>query len=270
VARSVSAKRKQQQQRAGALLLVVALVLGASVFGLYIWKKGQQVKADPITLCPVDSPRGITVLLIDRTEPLNLIQKEDLRQHLARLRDTLPLYSAIEVYSIGPTASGVLKPEAPRICNPGRGQGLSPLVANPALVERQWQSLFAVPLERILDQLLKDGEQPTSPILESIQSVALTAFAPLPTELRPRRLIVASDMLQNTPELSHYDQVIPLSQLGTTSYYHRVRATLTDVEVEILYVRRDTGRQGAAHIQFWQDYFADSGARLTHVIKLAG
>src|SRR5690606_34075213 len=109
-----------------------------------------------------------------------------------------------------------------------------------------------------------------SPILESIQSVALTSFARAPD--RPRRLVVISDMLQHTEDLSHYRGEHNFLAFRASPRWRRLRPDLAGVEVEIFYVWRDTGLdvQGASHVQFWRDVITEAGGRLVRVEALEG
>ena len=69
-----------------------------------------------------------------------------------------------------------------------------------------------------------------------------------------------------------YPKVPVFENFRKTEYYRKVRADLTGVRCEILYVRRETKRhiQGAAHINFWQLYFADQNGEITRVRMVEG
>lgn len=270
MASTARARRRKRDDRTGLLLLTAAVGLAAAVGGAFAWISRQHPEVDPKTLCPLEGPRSVTVLLVDRTQPLSAIQQEALRLEFLRIKDAVPPGGALEIYSIGPIETGVLQPELPRLCSPGRGKGVSPLTGNPRVTERQWHERFDGPVQQLLTKLAHPGSQPTSPILESIQSVALTALAPLPEQIGQKRLIIASDMLQNTAELSQYRQETPFAEFKGTGYYRRIRPDLRGVDVEIIYVRREGPHQGARHIEFWQEYFGDAGARLSGVRALIG
>ena len=81
-------------------------------------------------------------------------------------------------------------------------------------------------------------------------------------------------MLQNTKELSHYNGELDFVRLKERPYYRQVRTNLQDIEITILYIRRDTHRnnniQGRKHIEFWQEYFADQDAILVRVVPIEG
>jgi hypothetical protein len=207
--------------------------------------------------------------VIDRTEAMSPLQTEALRHQLERLKEGLPPMHAIEVYSIVPMGGAVLRPLGGRVCNPPLPS--SGLTANPARAKKVWMSKFSEPLEQTFATLLEPHDEPTSPILESLQSISVTAFDTIDTS-RPRRLVVVSDMLQNTPDFSQYSDRRTFTELRSSAYYGRVKAALPRVQVQILYVRRHqfAAAQGAAHVRFWEEYFSDCGATLESVVSLNG
>src|SRR5262249_11737328 len=145
----------------------------------------------------------------------------------------------------------------------------SSLTANPTRAKQVWDLRFSQPLKATFAALLQPHDEPSSPILESIQSVSVTAFDVIGANI-PRHLVIASDMLQNTGEFSQYQDRRTFAEVRATPYYSRVRASLRGVSVQILYVRRfqQASIQGAPHIEFWQEYFADSGATLESVVSI--
>jgi hypothetical protein len=176
---------------------------------------------------------------------------------------------AIEVYSIAPMAGSLLTPSSARVCSPPRPE--SDLTANPTRARQLWRTRFSEPVQATFDALLQPHDEPSSPILESIQSVSVTAFDAVGAGI-PRHLVIASDMLQNTGEFSQYQDHRSFADLRSTSYYSRVRSSLPGVKVQILYVRRHqhVGAQGVSHIAFWEEYFNDCGATLDSVVSLPG
>jgi hypothetical protein len=253
------------------------LIIGATgvllmLFATYAYYRWNQVVLQKETLCPVDGPQGLTVLLIDRTDPLTTVQQGALRKHLAGLKNDMAKYHGIAVYSVGPIGDELLRPEAALLCNPGRGKDIPAAIGNPRLLEQKWDKQFSAPLERLFSVLLSPHEASTSPIMESIQSVAITALRGGQIDTIPRRLVIVSDMLQHTPEYSQYDTIASFEAFRRLPYYRRVRTDLRGIEVQIIYVRRETRQhvQGRAHIEFWQQYLVDMGGLLMHVIALEG
>jgi hypothetical protein len=268
---SVRKKRKRARDRIGiALIVLVVLVIAGGGAG-YFYLQQTRVALDETTLCPKDGARTLTVVLVDRTDPLNTVQKEALRDRLQEIQDNVAQYGALKIYSVEPIGETLLRPLVD-LCNPGRGSDIDPKFGNPRLVEKRWLERFAVPIEALLDDLMQTHEADSSPIMESIQSVAVSTLRGNPAAEIPKRLIIASDMLQHTIEYSQYKGGHDFQEFRKSAYYRRLQADLRGVEVEIIYVRRDTRRaaQGKAHIQFWRDYISDLGGTVTRVVALEG
>lgn len=269
--RSVRKKRKRAQDRLGiALIVFVALVIAGGGAG-YFYLQQTRVALDETTLCPKDGVWTLTVVLVDRTDPLTTMQGGALRKRLEEVKDSVAQYGALQIYSVEPIGEALLRPVVD-ICNPGRGADIDPAIGNPRLVEKRWQERFATPIEALLDDLMQIHEADSSPIMESIQSIAVSTLSGNAVAEISKRLIIASDMLQHTAEYSQYGGNLNFQEFRKSGYYRRVRADLRGVEVEIIYVRRNTRRavQGKAHIQFWRDYIDDLGGTLTRVVALEG
>ena len=254
----------------GTIIIIAGLFVTASLIYAYVHVNATTRTIDEQTLCPLDGPDGLTVVMIDRTDPLSVIQQKDLERHLAQLKTSLPKRTAVEVYSIGAEQKELLTPEGSRLCNPGRSTDFSGISGNPRLAEKRWSERFSQPLDALFRRMVQSGNFPRSPIMEAIQSVGITAFGQLPERSSYRRLVIASDMLQNSPVLSQYREVLSFMQFKTRDSYRRVRTELRDVEVELWYIGGRSPRQGRRHVEFWQQFFADAGAKLVRVSMIQG
>jgi len=259
------------QNALGWVLLLAVLALGGAVYWWYETKRSAHAGLDKETLCPGTGPVAVSALLIDRTDPLTPVQRASVSQALESVKRAVQTGGLLELYSVGPTDESVRAPLA-ALCNPGRGLDVSGLDANPRFLEQRWHTGFDEPLQQIFSELVQDETAPRSPIMESIQSVSVTAFGPSERKDVPRKLVLISDMLQHTDGASHYRALVPFDALKDDPYYRKVSADLRDVEVEIFYVRRETkqGVQGGSHIQFWRDYIADQGGIVVHVDRIEG
>jgi hypothetical protein len=267
---SVRHKRKAQRDRLGLILLLSAILVGSALFAISKYVQGNRPVLDSATMCPVGGPTGLIVLLVDTTDPLTLTRQADLKNHLERIKQTLPKHSAIDVYTVSDVKNGLLKPLGARVCNPGDGRDANAFTSNPRMIKEKWDKRFSEPLDNLFGEMLASPPADQSPIFESIQSVAVTAFGGLTETTTNRRLVIISDMLQNMPEYSQYHQIGSFDEFRRTPYYLRISADLRGVEVELYYVRRDNAMQGTKHVEFWQQYFKTSGATLVHVVALQG
>jgi hypothetical protein len=248
--------------------LKILAIIGVFVAKSYLGRRS--VALDLSTLCPQKGAEALTVVVLDRSDPLDTAQKESLKNYILKLKKDLALHEEIAIYSVGNTDIELRKPVID-VCNPGTGVDASPLNANPALIHKRWEEEFSSKIDRALDQMLEPAPTPWSPIMETIQSVAISAFGREQGHI-PKRLVFVSDMVQNTKEFSQYSNTEPFAKFRTTAYFSKIACRLEDVDVTVLYLRRDNARrvQGKDHVVFWQDYFAAMNGRLKSVVRLEG
>jgi hypothetical protein len=267
----VYTRRKRRKDIWGAVLLALSLL--AVLVGVYFYYRlsSSVIAVDRQTLCPADGPRSLTVVLIDMTDPLSAIQMQDVSTRLDQIKNKVPRWGEIELFTVGPIGNGLHRPDL-TLCNPGNGSQVSSIYGNPGLAKKRWRTKFAHRIDQVLGKLLHGQPANTSPILESIQQVGVQSFGVGHAENIPKRLVIVSDMIQHTKEFSQYRGVKPFSDLRQSPYYLRVRTNLADVNVDILYLRRAqaAGLQGTRHIEFWQRYFEDAGATVDKVVSIQG
>ena len=268
-------KRRSASESSGrwtaVLIAAVACALFAGGAWLYMAAANANPKIDQVTLCPAGGPAGVAAVLVDTTDALSPVQRLDVLNKLRGLREELPRGWLVAIYPVKPT------PEQPpraslSLCNPGRGEGLSQLTSNPALVEKRWHEAFDTPLQDLLDSLIVDGQEKSSPIMETIQSVAVAEFGDPDKKALPKRLVLVSVMLQYSPKFSQYNGTKTFGEFAKTDAYRSLRSDLRDVDVEILYIGRPNQerRQNADHIEFWTNFFADEGASVSRIVRIFG
>lgn len=264
-------RRGRSNSSAGVILIVLVCAVFVLLGGTYVYKRQNHVAIHPETYCPVAGPKGVTVLLIDRTDSFNAIQRAALSAEFQSLIASLKKYERLDLYTISPDNPVVLQPEF-SLCNPGQGSDLNPLIANPERAMRRWSEAFDKPLDHTLDAALEQTTASRSPILESIQSISITAYRDRLILGKPKRLIVVSDMLQHSDALSHYGQGANFTSFAASDRYRQVQTDLSGVDIEVLYIHRPTSRsrQGQSHVEFWQRFFHDQGGRLLRVKAVEG
>ncbi|OWJ64022.1 hypothetical protein [Inquilinus limosus] len=275
------ARRRRPRRRGSAsesgglwkagLIAAAACLLFAGGAWLYIEAAKANPKIDPVTLCPSGGPAGVAAVLIDTTDTLSPVQRLDVLNKLRGLREELPRGWLVAIYPVRPV------PEQPpraslSLCNPGRGEGLSQLTSNPALVEKRWREAFDTPLQDLLGSLVAAGQGDASPIMETVQSVAVAEFGDPDKKPLPKRLVLVSDMLQHSRSFSQYNGTKTFGDFTKTDAYRALKSDLRGVDVEILYVSRanQERRQTADHIAFWTDFFTDDGASIERIVRIFG
>ena len=241
-----------------------AVVLLVSFVGVAAWIQLQQVPVGD-DLCPVGAdPAAVWVILLDVTDAYSPVQREFVKNAFDTIKQEVAESGRLSLYLLG--SSPVDLSPLRSICNPGGGDDGSPvewLTSNPRLRRERWEVGFNAPLDGALQSAFREEGASSSPILEQIQAIAVSGLHPF--DGVPRRLIVVSDFMHHTPELSHYQGVPDYERFRESGYYDQVRADLSGTEVQLLYVRRSgTLPQDAVagHIDFWAAYFRDMNAVL--------
>lgn len=265
------AQRAQKKNMGGFILIGVVAVALLAAFAVQTAKHQEADRFDKTTFCPKDGDTSITVIMIDQTDPLSPVQQASLRNELEKVRDGIPTHGKLEIYAVGTTVSETLKPVF-SMCSPGHGREVSGLDANPQLIERRWKESFDKPLDKILEKLLSAPAAKESPILESIQSIAVTTFNKPSSEKAAKQFVIASDMIHYTPEFSLYQPPSNYEELRETDYFRKMRSHLQDVDVEILMFRRNNALkvQNKAFVDFWDAFFSDQGATVKRVYPISG
>jgi hypothetical protein len=163
----------------------------------------------------------------------------------------------LEIYPLEPTTQNTIQPIYAG-CSTGSGRDIkSSLYGNPELADRLWHKNFA---DRIAPVLLKIQQLPpgkVSPIFESLQSINVTAFeAPLAEPTAEKRLVIVSDMIQFTPELSMYRGTPAFEAFRNSPYFLRVKTDLHGANVDVYLIVRETRRdvQKPPLYKFWVEY----------------
>lgn len=169
----------------------IFLLLGCA----FIYKTLHAGKYDAASLCPTGREYPVTQILIDKTDPWDVARSTRLDKLIRQIKDNLAIHERMTIYVLDETGNDVPTPVFD-MCNPGRGDQVSPLYSNPRRVQKKFDEQFNGPLERMLAELLKPGKAPYSPILETIMN--------FPHHGGKTKLILISDLMENTRDMSFY------------------------------------------------------------------
>ena len=265
---SMSRNRKQRPTSRGessfgkllAVLIGLAVILAiGSIF--YINMSKVKIEIDPNTLCQVDQkPTDIIAILIDATEGL---PERAARQASIRIKQALssaPENSLINLYSIKSGNESHIEPIA-HICKPSSGENVSNLTGNKNYSIKQYKERFLKPLKFQIDDLIDAKSSSTSPLIESMQSAIIESFE-ANANTGEKRLIIVSDMIQNTnlysfyrekPSYKNYNDISAQSGKGILR--------LDGIKVEILVVARSFPKGTRKDVvDFWSHFLTDKGA----------
>ncbi len=233
----------------GVALIVTAICAAAG--GVYAVHALKRQKFDPLTLCPLEGPNAVTLILIDKTDPLTATEQARVRSLIAAEAGAVPSGGRITVKVLQQKegASETVLGTAADLCNPG-AEG-NPLFENPRRVAAHYQSAFREPIEAALSSVKNAGPAAASPIARAIEKtieVALEGGQRL-------KLILISDLMEHTPEASAYSSSLSQEALGK-AISPSTRARLKGTQVRVLLLKRPRyAKQQAAAIAIWRHFF---------------
>lgn len=195
-----AANRRYAGLTAGVLFSILALSLSVWVL--------RPAELDAATLCPTDRPlAGHTVVIVDRTDRWTQAMGAALTQLVENAQRDTGQYEKFSIVSLDAQQS--VHPLF-SVCNPGEPTFWSDLYRGRRYTSRDFEQRFVGAAERIVEDVREPSEAATSPIVEYVHRwLGSDDFNP---SVRNRRLILVSDMRQNSPLYSIYSG--PQDQLG--------------------------------------------------------
>lgn len=258
-------KREQQKFLRGSLLFafVIAAIGGVAYF---LWNRGPGL--DEATLCPASGPRGYVALLVDKTDPLTFTQRQAFLGVMRDLVASVQPGELVDVFAVGEDYKSGAEPLF-HMCNPGHGEKESELTANIEQLQRRFRQQFETPLLSLSDQLQTAQAAKYSPLFEMLQLVAVNGVQRHRIE-GPKRLIVVSDMLHNTPQFSMYKEIPEYDAFAATDYAKKLGTNFAGSSVELLYLMNTPRLQTRRQVLFWEQYFKNRDAHVDRVRVLEG
>jgi hypothetical protein len=262
--------RRRRQKRdwdkaRGIVFMIIGLVLISALGGAWYWVSKNRTQLDAASNCPVTGPTAIHVILIDRSDPIQPLQAQQVRQTIDRYVKSAKIGERFDLYTANGDAGNVLTAVA-SVCNPGRGDQANELYQNPQMIQRQFDTKFLKPLESSLVELLKSGTTKESPILESIRAAAVASFGSTEPNTIPLQMTIISDLVQHTALYSQFRTDGSFADLAKRPEWRSLQANLKGAKVDVLYLLRAEARRGnvpiqnRGHQEFWGKAFEASGA----------
>jgi len=263
-------QRKQRKNRLGLALIVGVLALVSALSYFVYDRHRQQTTFDTATLCPLAGSPAYIALVFDKTDAYNSVQQRFLQRYFDAFKANLMPGTRLSLFVIGDRDRRILAPDF-EVCAPRTGNDANALYENPKRIKKRWRERFEMPLDQAIAGFMEPSSTDYSPIMEILQVVSLSAF-PSESNHADKKIILISDMLQHTPEWSHYRGQLDFAALEQTAYFQRIRTDLKGAEVQILYVRRDgmENLQTTRHAFFWSDFISAIGGRVTLIEKIDG
>lgn len=240
--------------------MLVAVIMLVGFIVAYMSAAGESGKIDHKTSCRKDAPLEIIAIVIDHTDSISPVQKMAIETDLQDIANSSHKSGSIQFYSVSAAAQQVLKPDF-TLCNPGNSEQESSISGNKARAAKKFAEKFENIIQANLGKMLTSETAHSSPIMESIQSVAVTSFLGKRNAHANKRLVLVSDLLQHTPEFSLFKGIPDFSQFQESDQWRSVRADLKNVDVDIFFIHRNGGHQDPKIKTFWQMYFFQQGAK---------
>ncbi len=241
-----------------AVWLLAGLIAVGSVSAYVLLKKEP---LDSQTMCPRSGPDGITIVLLDVSDPLSLAQSEKLNRLLTDSKSpVVPRGHRLDVYLL--PEINVRPKKIVSICNPGSfemASNVEKLNKNQKKFRVEWRK-FLKQIETVKSQANSGAENATSPISESIDYVTSSSFPNSEaTTVHPEfyKLVLISDMLQNSGKLSVFKtEITRSSDINHALYFGG------ETYVYQLLSERYRVKQTSDLMLFWEQQINKAGSKL--------
>jgi hypothetical protein len=242
---------------------MIAITLASMAVAVYLLVKA---KRDEIVvdahLCPVSKPiAGHVIVAVDWTDPLTQQQREALKDIIIRTKREIAVGELLSLHTITGNVEDSGTPVF-SLCKPLDPDNINPLIENERRLRDKWNLQFGKPLDVALDRLLKGSSAPESPILESIDSIMWQHN--FQGDLPHRSLMIFSDLIQNTPDQSHYRSIQDSCAVLRTPLGRKLKAKdWRNLRLVFHYWRNPKAQnvQGPEHLVFWTRLFGNVGVQ---------
>ena len=277
-----SPRRKRASGRGVVALIAFFLLTGGLVFFLS-WAGDENLHLDRSTLCPKDRsirPPKLIVIVFDQTDQLPALAREALSSWFRNFlhneferedNRSRSRHSRIEIYSFRANQkNGELQVKQElAVCNPGSVTDLTPLVANPEVVRKRFRTQFRSRIAAQIASMLAFKESRFSPLLEALKWISLRTLSDPRYRQSKKHLIVVSDMVHNTRQMSMFKRIPKFEDFRKTRYSIELMPNFTGVSFTALTLPSSlTGKPRTGFRGFWGAYLRGAradGGRLVRV-----
>lgn len=271
----MAARRKRRSRGRGTskgvifsiAVLIAVIVLALSGYGILMMRarSAPTLEAD---LCPETGASSATVVLLDVTDPIAEITKLDLKRGFQRIVDQVEQHGLIEVYFLTGVEGNLERTF--HGCNPGSGDNADPWTSNPKKIQQRWENAFSKPLQNIENKMGDSSSSKQSPIMAGVQRIVLETFADPRLDDKPKRLIVASDMMEFTPAFSMYKSGADLKAFEASSARDKFRTPLDNINVSLMFFQRAGVNSIKGLPDFWAGWITANRGQVENIERLTG
>ena len=254
--------RKRGKSKAFWRFSIAGMVAG--VFGLFaLIAFNMPPETDVQTACRIDGQDAAhTILLIDQSDPFSKNDFGWVEKFVDEEARSLPKYGRLTVVT-----PSVRDPYAPAQvfsrCSTGSAEAANPILENPRMIEDNWRSAFREPLGHAIKTVLEEDTAPSSPLAEALY--AIFDRADFQSGVDHRRVVIVSDLMQNSKSFSMYKAGADFEKFRTTPLGPQIR-DVGGVEVVARIVPRTDYPLPLSDLKdFWRIYFTEANARFSSV-----
>ncbi len=263
-------RNKKRKDLIGYSLIGAFVIVIVSIAIFMITK--ETIEIDKETMCRADGKYNVNVLVIDVSENYNNVQVAQITNIFDDTLSKLNVGEQIQVFFLDGEISTKEKPVI-SLCKPADGEGENIFISNPELMKKRWEKKFHEPLMKIIGSVAKNNIAASSPIMETLQIINNIA---LPYSKNPQfkyKLIIVSDMIQNSPLLSFYKESKEnVKNFNNTKNFYKIKTDLTHVLIDLYITRRDGNEalQTTDYMNFWADFFQRMNAHVNKIKMIDG
>jgi hypothetical protein len=205
------------------------------------------------------------------TDPLTLAQRQDLRNRLDQLRQELGVNGEIDFYKVDAANAKLLQPII-RKCNPGTAAQFSSVDRDLKKVQARYDDEFEAPIVQAYESVFSASGSDRSPIMQSIQSVNLTELQTATANGKRKQIILVSDLLQNTANLTFYGKLPSAESVMANPDFQAASTNLAGVHVKLWMLQRPDSRQTQPEAlpQLWNILLQEQGALSVKAERISG
>ncbi len=257
-------RRQREADRKGKVGLGAIFLLIVVSISAYFYYMPSSVKRDNETACRVDGKvTRETVVIIDATDNINVSQTLRIKKEIASMLSSALVDERFSLYVLDENIG--LNNQKFSVCNPGDGSDKSEFTSNKRRLKKHWEALFYNRFIESVNELTTEHTAKQSPILGMIKLVSVNTFLDSPA--KAKRLVIVSDMLHHTKQLSHYKGDADYKRYLSSPYALTMTPLLDGVDVQVFYLLRanDILLQNRGHIEFWNQHIITNKGYISSV-----
>jgi|GEM_PF-1391554 len=271
---SKSRKSKEDEVPWIPLFLVVLVVFLLIIFFAknYLSKQSELDNIDKETFCNIDKIEQLTIFVIDTSDKLTPIQQTSLNEKLWNYVKNINRNNhQIQVFSVDKINEKILEPII-KICNPGDEKEVNSWTGNKKITRLNFETKFKEKIDKIFTDLLNKEASDKSPIMESVQSVAVSQLIKNENNETKFKIILISDLLQNSENFSFYKGDFNFNKFYKSDNFRFLKADFKNAEIELYFLNRkkDINLQNESLRDFWIKYFQEQNATVTRFLPIEG